>query len=190
MTITVLLAPDGSRVWAALGKHSLWSAADLMEAVSRGEALPAQATYIANHGVTFEAFVWDNEIRELAPGYRLEHHDLAELLARPTAAEPGETIEMVRRAFALDTPDLGDGPDDLCLGTTAGRLVMLMADVGDTLDALGCEEPYQRWGQINDAHGFIHDLRRELATAKSEIETHKVAIKNLRWDLLHCKCGQ
>lgn len=83
MTITVLLAPDGSRVWAALGKHSLWSAADLMEAVSRGEALPAQATYIANHGVTFEAFVWDNEIRELAPGYTLEHHDLAELLTRP-----------------------------------------------------------------------------------------------------------
>lgn len=96
MTITVLLAPDGTRVWAAFGKHSLWSAADLMEAVSRGETLPAQAAYIANHGVTFDAFVWDNEIRELAPGYRLEHHNLAELLARPTAAEADTAVEQVK----------------------------------------------------------------------------------------------
>ena len=90
MIITILLAPDGSRVWAAFGKHDLYSAASLMEAMSRGEALPQLAAYIADLGVTFDAYVWDNEIRELAPGYRLEHHDLAELLARPT--QPALTV--------------------------------------------------------------------------------------------------
>mgnify|MGYP006921965466 CR=1 FL=1 len=103
MIITVLYAPDGSRVWAAFGKHDLYSAADLMEAMSRGETLPQLAAYIADLGVTFDAYVWDNEIRELAPGYRLEHYDLAELLARPTAEDlQAATTERDRLRVVVD----------------------------------------------------------------------------------------
>lgn len=135
MTITVLLATDGSRVWAALGKHSLWSAADLMEAVSRGEALPAQATYIANHGVTFEAFVWDNEIRELAPGYTLEHHDLAELLARPTVEEL-QAAKAADHASTLEAYKLGSTIQQ----SKIARLEAEIADLHREQDELWGEE--------------------------------------------------
>lgn len=211
MTLTVLLAPDGSVVhWLrARKKRPLFDGKphyqDLYDMYNE--------TLVGPKDLHKTAFAWDNEILELAPGYRLEHHDLAELLAakadldalmskksvfakievsglnaveaefkvlaaeiarleaellaRPAAAEcPGETIEMVRRAFARDTPDLGDGPDDLDPDSTAGRLVMLLCDVGDTLDALGVEAPYEGWGQIGEAPGLIHDLRRELQAAK------------------------
>jgi hypothetical protein len=76
MTITVLLAPDGSVVDSLFGK----------KAVSGFFALIAHEKYVELRGTAF--FPGEAEPYVLAPGYCLEHHDLAELLARPSKRKP------------------------------------------------------------------------------------------------------
>ena len=75
MIITVLLAADGGVVQSALGMHSLYT---FLESVRLSGGWYAEAIdHLDDLGGA----------RFLRPGYRLEHHDLAELLARPTAEE-------------------------------------------------------------------------------------------------------
>ena len=106
MTITVLLAPDGSRVWAAFGKHDLDSVTSLMEAMSAGNR-PYGAAFIADLSAAFDGYC---DMLERAPGYRVEHHDLAELLAgRSADRDLHEAAENIHDDLTKGrTPDLLD----------------------------------------------------------------------------------
>ena len=75
MTITVLRAPDGSVVAGLRGKKNIIGFFMVI----------AHEKYVELRGTVF--FPGVTEPFALAPGYRLEHHDLTELLARPTAEE-------------------------------------------------------------------------------------------------------
>jgi len=129
MTITVLLAPDGSVAHALAGR---WGKACLLESAPYPIRKQASA-HPPEDGFTHAL---------LNPGYRLEHHDLAELLARPTAEE----LQAAKDA-----------------------------------DHASTQEAFKLGAAIWSA---------KVARLEAEIETHKVAIKNLRGDLLHCECGQ
>lgn len=87
MTITVLLAPDGSVVARLFGKKT----------VRDFFALIAHKKYVELRGTAF--FLGESEPYVLAPGYRLEHRDLAELLARPTAADLQAAVDSRDRLF-------------------------------------------------------------------------------------------
>ena len=88
MTITVLYAPDGPRIWAP-GRIQL--------------NLLLKEYWLCSGAGT--SLCLDDDDR-LMPGHRLEHHNLAELLARPTAKEL-QAAKAADHASTLEAYKLG-----------------------------------------------------------------------------------
>ena len=131
MTITVLLAPDGSLVACEPGHLNFDS---MVSALSENDDLYSVVCF------------WSEElaVEKLRPGYRLEHHDLVELLARPTVEEHQASKAATVVAIRLGelTRPLRRERDALarCLAAVPGVFQKLAGEIYGHAYAAGHEE--------------------------------------------------
>ena len=96
MTITVLLAPDGSPIAIMRGRQPLDA---FCEDLDETQWPDVQGSEVIGYDLYADGYT-------LAHGYTLEHHDLAELLARPTAKEL-QAAKAADHASTLEAYKLG-----------------------------------------------------------------------------------
>jgi len=87
--------------------------------------------------------------------------ELQMMPAAPSASD--EILKKVRRALDCD-PKL----EATASGEIWEEVMLLVADAGDTCDALGFPDPHRKWGQIACAHGAIHDLKERIDALQAE----------------------